>query len=365
MPVCVFAKPPLPGRAKTRLAAKVGNTAACTLATAFISDFFTDVLRRPWAIPVLATTEDGLPDGAFPAAAFPPGVAPGSVQRWLQPPGDLGAKLEGIVRRGLGGSDAVLCCGADSPGRPERRLDEALEALRSGADAVLGPTEDGGYDLLGLRSCPEGLLAELPWSQPTTFAATLARLEQRGLRVVVLERWWDVDEVEDLQRLQALLRSGGADRAPATAAACKRLRRYLPPPLRKPVFGSVADVGPASRGLNLQLRCISLSELEADAAWDALCGDATGAVALRLRSAEHAALCTAGASLRVQNATAGVVEGRLCVFVDKWAVIKVADAAFEFEPNVSNDLSARPCEAARRDEPGGYRKRRGGSRSAV
>mmetsp|Transcript_323 Transcript_323/g.857 ORF Transcript_323/g.857 Transcript_323/m.857 type:complete len:250 (-) Transcript_323:111-860(-) len=223
IPLCVFAKPPRPGRAKTRLAAKIGDEAACSLATAFISDFIALASKYPWAYPVLATTEDGLPEDSFPAAAFPVGVSPRSVPRWVQPDGDLGAKIEGIVRRGLEKAEAVICCGADSPGRPEERLEMAAQALRDGSDAVLGPTEDGGYDILALKGCPEGLLAELPWSQPTTFDASRRRLEERGLRVAVLERWWDVDEVEDLERLRTLLATeAGAMRAPATTAALAR-----------------------------------------------------------------------------------------------------------------------------------------------
>merc|ERR1719464_1392949 len=128
IPLCVFAKPPRPGRAKTRLAAKIGNEAACQLATAFISDFIDLARQYDWAMPVLATTEDGMEDGSFPPEAYPAGVGPEDVPRWLQPPGDLGEKIEGIVRHGLAGAQAVICCGADSPGRPRERLEETLQA---------------------------------------------------------------------------------------------------------------------------------------------------------------------------------------------------------------------------------------------
>eukprot|EP00435_Cladocopium_sp_Y103_P072629 s143_g40.t2 len=250
IPLCVFAKPPVPGRAKTRLAASIGNEAACRLATAFISDFISMAAGIDWAYPVLATTEDGME--GFPLEAYPPGVRPDDVPRWKQPEGDLGAKIEGIVRQALAGASvawiessahqpqlgwdllncrirscrfiiAAICLGADSPGRPAERLEETRQALQDGFDAVLGPTEDGGYDVLALKQCPEGLLAELPWSQPSTFEATKVRLEERGLRVAVLPKWWDVDEVEDLERLRQLLQSEAAARAPATAAVMSSL----------------------------------------------------------------------------------------------------------------------------------------------
>eukprot|EP00439_Symbiodinium_sp_Y106_P051815 s2467_g6.t3 len=239
LPLCVFAKPPRPGRAKTRLAASIGNDAACKLATAFINDFIFMASNLSWAYPVLATTEDGMEPSSFPSAAFPSDVHPASVPRWRQPDGDLGAKLEGIVRQGLELAEATICLGADSPGRPAQRLEDTRQALLKGYDAVLGPSEDGGYDLLALKRCPPGLLAarlavepaglsaqkgasfaaapSLLW--PTTFEATKKRLEEHGLRVAVLSKWWDVDEVEDLKRLQELLQDEeGKQRAPATAA---------------------------------------------------------------------------------------------------------------------------------------------------
>ncbi|HET9683091.1 MAG TPA: hypothetical protein VFP15_03250, partial [Gemmatimonadaceae bacterium] len=72
------------------------------------------------------------------------------------------------------------------------------------------------FYLLGLRACPEGLLSDLPWSSSDTYTRTLERLRSRGLRVEVLERWFDVDRVEDLDRLRDALRNGEID-APRTA----------------------------------------------------------------------------------------------------------------------------------------------------
>ncbi|CAK0812345.1 unnamed protein product [Prorocentrum cordatum] len=102
IPFCIFAKPPRPGRAKTRLAAGIGAEAACRLATCFLSDTLRLALGEARLLPVLATTDDGMPEGAFPGDAFPEGVAPGSVTRWLQPEGDLGARTEGHSPPGAG-----------------------------------------------------------------------------------------------------------------------------------------------------------------------------------------------------------------------------------------------------------------------
>lgn len=203
--LCVFAKPPRSGEAKTRLAAKVGEVSAAELAQAFLLDTFALVSSLTWARTVIATT-DGTPNDLG---------LPGRPSIWLQGDGDLGERLERILRRALAEADVAIAIGADTPGLPERLLGEAPRALAK-ADAVLGPSEDGGFYLLGLKQCPEGLLAGLPWSEPTTGAATLSRLAERGLAVTTLEPWFDVDRPEDLARLRSSI-DRGAIHAPATA----------------------------------------------------------------------------------------------------------------------------------------------------
>lgn len=222
--LCVFAKPPVAGRSKTRLAAKVGYEAASKLAEAFISDFYAVGCRLDWVEPVLATTEDGIPPGAFPLVCFPEGVVREEVTRWLQPDGDLGAKIEGIVRQGLDkGYAFVICTAGDAPGRHPSRYEEVRAAFDGGADAVLGPTEDGGCDIIAVRKCPEGLFSNLPWSCAENFEGLRKRFaDEQGFKLVILSGWWDVDEVEDLERLRKHLQEHAED-APSTAAVLAAL----------------------------------------------------------------------------------------------------------------------------------------------
>jgi rSAM/selenodomain-associated transferase 1 len=203
----VFAKPPTPGKAKTRLAAKVGPNRAAELASAFLGDTWALATSVPWARAVLASTDEAPEQFALP----------GSPEIWLQGEGDLGARLERVVRRGLTEADFVVAIGADSPGLPPLRLDQARAALLSNADAVLGPSEDGGFYLVGLRRCPEGSFSAIPWSDSTTLDATRARLLARGLTVELIEPWFDVDVPDDLERLRGALARGEID-APRTAA---------------------------------------------------------------------------------------------------------------------------------------------------
>lgn len=209
--ICVFAKPPRAGEAKTRLAPAVGAEGAAALARAFLADTWAMVTRLPGARPILAST-----------GPWPEGLLPPPVEVWLQGGGDLGDRMERILRRALEVCPAAVALGADSPGLP-RAYVEAAQAALVEADAVLGPSEDGGFYLLALRRLPEGGLANLPWSQPETLARTEERLRALGLSVAHGEPFFDVDVPGDLERLETELNAGRLQ-APATAAALALLR---------------------------------------------------------------------------------------------------------------------------------------------
>lgn len=192
--VCIFAKPPEPGRVKTRLAPTLGTRGAAELARAFLIDTCATARALPWATPILATTAPL--DGVLAAEIRLP--------TWPQGDGDLGARIERVLRHALTRAPFAIAIGADSPGLPSRLIEEARDALAV-VDAAIGPTLDGGFYVLALRRCPEGLLSQLPWSQPGTFAKTLERLRAQGLTVRILAPWFDVDRPADLVRLRELL----------------------------------------------------------------------------------------------------------------------------------------------------------------
>jgi rSAM/selenodomain-associated transferase 2 len=127
-----------------------------------------------------------------------------------------------------------------------RLLVEGTRALAE-ADAVLGPCDDGGFYLLGLKRCPPGLLSDLGWSTPTTFADTHARLRERGLTVRVLEPWFDVDTSEDLDRLRNSI-TCGALHAPATARLLAASRPGIS--IIVPVLDEVSRIGDQLRRLS-------------------------------------------------------------------------------------------------------------------
>lgn len=205
--VCVFAKPPQPGQVKTRLARTLGDARAVTLAQAFLEDTWSGLHELSWAHPVVA-----LADGPMPANLR-------GGECWSQGDGDLGQRLERTLRRATSDGAAALAIGADTPGLPSTLLEQARDLLAT-HDAVLGPAEDGGFYLLGLKAVPLGLLDGLPWSSSTTYQCTLERLHALSMTVAILPGWFDVDTEHDLARLRSLLDSG-ALRAARTLAALR------------------------------------------------------------------------------------------------------------------------------------------------
>jgi hypothetical protein len=148
---------------------------------------------------------------------------------------------------------------------------------------------------------------------------------------------------------------GGEDeRAAAVEKLEKRLERTrtasiremhkaeAPIKLKKPKFVKVSSMNPESKGLNLMVKAVKCAAVEgSDGLWEAVVGDASGIVTLTLRSSEQADLCKKeGASLRIQNARVQMFKGFIRISIDKWAVVKAADSAHDFETNTSKDMSA-------------------------
>jgi rSAM/selenodomain-associated transferase 2/rSAM/selenodomain-associated transferase 1 len=210
-PLVVMAKAPEPGRVKTRLARAIGADAAAAIARASLCDVWAGVHRVAGVAPTLALAGD--------PARLPP-LFP-SPRLTDQGDGDLGQRMVRHLGAAVERHGRALMVGSDSPGVPTALLERALALLET-HDAVLGPTLDGGFWLIGLKRAPAGLLDGLPWSDPATFQATLARLRERGLSTAVLAPWFDVDRAEDLERLRVLLRHGVGE-APETAAVLASL----------------------------------------------------------------------------------------------------------------------------------------------
>lgn len=192
----LFARAPIPGSVKTRLAPALAPEGAARLYRAFLEDASRVYVDRAWRSVLYA---DPAPDEPSLTAIFGE-----PWRREAQAPGDLGNRLAAAFQAERSrGASAVLAVGSDHPALPRRSLRELFAAVDRGEDVALIPAQDGGYCAiaLSLRAAPEAVFREIPWSSVATLAATLARARGEGLHVALLEPAYDVDRPEDLERL--------------------------------------------------------------------------------------------------------------------------------------------------------------------
>jgi rSAM/selenodomain-associated transferase 1 len=207
----VVAKRPAPGQTKTRLTPPLTPVNAAQLYEAFLCDTLDLIRAVPDVHPIIAYWPEGEED-YFRALAPDFELLP-------QVGADLGARLDNALTHCLSdGFTHAVIMDSDSPTLPANCLTQALAALDS-ADVVLGPCEDGGYYLIGLKRPTPRLLREVPMSTPTVMRDTLALAEVLNLSVAQLPLWYDVDTAAELERLQAELTTLAPHRAAHTRQA--------------------------------------------------------------------------------------------------------------------------------------------------
>jgi hypothetical protein len=196
----VFAKNPLPGTVKTRLAEAIGAAEAAAQ--------YVRLVERTLATSAAARAAGVVdrielwcaPDADAPA--FAAWREQYDVELKPQAGDDLGAKMRNAMHAAIAGGSRAILIGTDCPALDLPYLAQAVAALDDHA-AVFGPAEDGGYVLIGLARAIDAF-SGIPWSSAGTMAATRAKLEAQDVRWRELPTLWDVDAPSDLARWQAL-----------------------------------------------------------------------------------------------------------------------------------------------------------------
>jgi len=198
--VAIMAKAPLPGEVKTRLCPPLSLGAAAQLYQCFLLDKIAQVNDLQRATPVVSYSPSD-------SRSIFEALVPVHFLLIPQRGDDLGARILWTFEQLFGqGYTQVLVIDSDTPTLPVAYLDRALMLIAEGEnDVVLGPTEDGGYYLIGLRQSYPALFERMPWSTPEVFTETRRRSAQFGLTVTCTEYWYDVDTPDDLTRLEASL----------------------------------------------------------------------------------------------------------------------------------------------------------------
>jgi rSAM/selenodomain-associated transferase 1 len=213
----VFARPPVPGRVKSRLSPALPPPQAARLYEAMLADTLDCAAACRADSRAIAWSE---PDGA-PAP-------PGGFAAYAQVPGDLGARLADAFDRAFGSPDTrVVVVGSDCPALRAEALDDAFTALET-HEVVLGPAADGGYWLLGLsRPAPE-LFHDMPWSTGVVCERTLRRAAAQGLRVARLATQADMDTPADVAALVGECARGREDACGPRTREALRAMGLLP-----------------------------------------------------------------------------------------------------------------------------------------
>ena len=193
--VAVLAKAPLSGFAKTRLIPALGADGAASLQARLVERAVATACAAVIGpVTLWATPDESHP--LFQAIGAHLGVA---LAR--QGDGDLGARMLAAI---AAANAPALVIGTDCPALTSEHLRAAADVLRGGGDAVVIPTEDGGYALIGMRAPAHALFSDMHWSAPGVMDETRRRLRALGLTWQEPVTLWDVDLPEDLERLREI-----------------------------------------------------------------------------------------------------------------------------------------------------------------
>ena len=193
-----FTRPPAPGRTKTRLMPLLSGEECAALHTAFLRDIAAVCGRVDADLYVAYAPEGdwGILRELFPAA----------LDLFPQDGEGLGERMHRALSRVLAlGYEACVLIGSDLPELTEGHLAAAFAALEE-ADASLGPTEDGGYYLVGLKKPCRALFAGQAYGHECVYENALAAIRGAGLRFRPAPPCRDVDVPEDLCRLPGTVR---------------------------------------------------------------------------------------------------------------------------------------------------------------
>lgn len=198
-PACaigVFAKAPIPGHAKTRLAPLLGAEGAARLQAQLIErSLATAGAALPGAVTLYT---DGGDDPTWADCIRRHGVP-----RFAQQGKDLGARMLRALNELLAQAETALLIGSDCPALDPATLQAAAAQLQD-RRMVFVPAEDGGYVLVGARTPLPSAFVDMPWGSDAVMAQTRARLKSAGWRAdkdyAELPALWDLDRPEDYRR---------------------------------------------------------------------------------------------------------------------------------------------------------------------
>lgn len=216
--IVIMAKEPRPNEVKTRLIPPFDPVTASRIYLGFLQDRIEQVGQIKEAHHFIAYTPES-------SRSFFEDICPSSFNLLHQKGSDLGERLC-VISNSLfnKGYEEIVLMDSDSPNLPSRIITEVFQILLK-SDVILGPCEDGGYYLIGLKAKTPEIFQDIPWSTPEVSKVTLEKARSSGKEITLLEKWYDVDTIEDLMRLKSEL--DAYQEAPSDIFFCKNTYRII------------------------------------------------------------------------------------------------------------------------------------------
>ena len=198
--IAIMAKKPAIGHTKTRLCPPLTDRQAAALYQALLQDTIDLVAGIDRAVTAIAFTP---PD----AISYFEGISPPGTILYPVTCSDIGDCLDKTLAHLLAlGYPKALALNGDGPSLPPQYLEQAIDALEHN-DTVFGPTQDGGYYLVGVRQAHPALFSGITWSTDQVLVQSMAIARNLNLSTTLLPAWYDVDTARELELLRAELAS--------------------------------------------------------------------------------------------------------------------------------------------------------------
>jgi len=200
--VMQFAKWPEAGRVKTRLIPALGVSGALSAHVALTLAVLENLSESGFAVQFWWDRElEPVPE---PAQEVVQAIEQRDVEQRIQEGVNLGDRMFNALAAGLESHRLALIVGSDCPSVDPGYVRQAVVCLEE-CDVVLGPSDDGGYVLIGARRVVPHMLDGVAWGTGSALEQTCEQIKKMGLSVGFLEPRWDVDEPEDWARFQLIL----------------------------------------------------------------------------------------------------------------------------------------------------------------
>ncbi len=195
----VFTRAPVPGEAKSRLIPILGEKGAAELHRAFLINTMEQASASRFNTIQLWCTPDTR------HACFDECRRSYNVTLHQQQGSDLGERMYLALKKTLEQHPWAVLIGTDCPMLSSTLLDQAHQVLDVGKEAVLGPSEDGGYYLIGVRQVAAEMFDQIAWGTGRVADSTRGRLKKLGYEWSELPMLRDIDTPEDLEAWQGQL----------------------------------------------------------------------------------------------------------------------------------------------------------------